>query len=509
MTTPGGVPNLPTGALTLDTLAFKTQDMTPEAMKTRAVERFPSMMDNSTGLSPASDLTPFGILTKIFAGFNSNVANADPADIQGPDDLPDLLKAFIESLPVVGKFVELLDAVLGDYEGDDPTLLAIRQIFAPIRKLLELFGGVAEGDIPTPEQIGDGFEDLLQNIPGLEDLYEALTGEEDGDLEDIGTWALGVRNSVRDLGQILDIIRGFPTVPANDPISAFQQWVSGLGTRFSNTEGAHQGLLDQLFGGFKQSASSGVGAGDVGNAAGDTALKAGTAMQLGEWTSAIQGLRNNKSLMEGVDETEEANFRTETLFTGSTPAAVISATSAAVPVAYKRFTEEAKKGFITWFGKDAPSDLRIDVYRANYATNTWDHIHTSPNLQSLVDGTWRYLQYSITDLVDRIDVSSGVVLGVAWRVVGAGTHSIAGIPDNTPAHPSIHPRRVVSVRTGVGDLAFGSTAYTPTAQPWFGIGIITGDVPPPYYAPRTTQYATPGSYTYTIPTEFRVLGNLI
>lgn len=167
VTTPGGVSNLPVGALTLDTMAARLQDMSGAAMKERAVERFPAIMDGSTGLSPALDITPFGILTRIFAEANSVVANADPADIQGPDDLPDLLLEFIEGLPVVGKFVELFDAILGDYEGEDEILLAIQTIFAPIRSLIQLVGGTLGGDIPTPEEIIDGFAELVKTVGGL------------------------------------------------------------------------------------------------------------------------------------------------------------------------------------------------------------------------------------------------------------------------------------------------------------------------------------------------------
>jgi hypothetical protein len=162
VTTPGGVPNLPPGALTLDTLASETQDMSTPAMKARAAGRFSSIFSSSTGLSPASDITPFGILTGIFSGFNSTVANADPADIDGPEDLPGLLIDFIESLPVVGQFVQLLEALLGDYSGDDPTLLAIRGLFAPIRAVVDaVTAAVGGGDL------GAFFEMPFDLINGL------------------------------------------------------------------------------------------------------------------------------------------------------------------------------------------------------------------------------------------------------------------------------------------------------------------------------------------------------
>jgi len=154
MTTPGGVQNLPTGALTLDTLASKLQDMSGSAMKSRAVERFPSTFSGSTGGDPSVDLSPFGILVGIWSEVNSLIANSDPADIQGPEDLPPLLLEFIEGLPVVGTFVELLEAILGDYDGDDEILQAIQQIFGPIRQVAGLVGRLLTLDTPVnPAQL--------------------------------------------------------------------------------------------------------------------------------------------------------------------------------------------------------------------------------------------------------------------------------------------------------------------------------------------------------------------
>ncbi|MBE5500474.1 hypothetical protein [Mycobacteroides abscessus] len=163
MTTPGGVPNLPVGALTVETLAEKLQDLTPATMRNRAAERMPGTFHSSTGGDPLQDLTPFGILTKLFAGFNSHVANADPNDIQGPEDLPGLLLDFIESLPVVGQFVGLAEAIMGTYDGDDETLLAIQQIFMPIRRLLQLASGQDVG-WPTLEEIEEGWGNLFAAI---------------------------------------------------------------------------------------------------------------------------------------------------------------------------------------------------------------------------------------------------------------------------------------------------------------------------------------------------------
>lgn len=159
VTTPGGVPNLPVGALTVGTLADRLQNLTQQAMRARAGERMPAIFNSSTGGNIMNDLSPFGVIAAIWAGFNSHVAQADPNDINGPDDLPGLLLDFIEGLPVIGQFVTLLEAIAGTYDGDDETLLAIQQIFMPIRKLLQLVSGQNVG-LPTVEEIVSGWEQL-------------------------------------------------------------------------------------------------------------------------------------------------------------------------------------------------------------------------------------------------------------------------------------------------------------------------------------------------------------
>lgn len=159
VTTPGGVPNLPVGALTLDTLVSRLEDMSPEAMRERAGERWPSIFGSSTGGDIMSDLSLSGIIAKLFSGFNSVVANADPADIDGPEDLPGLLWDFITSLPVVGELVGLLEAIIGEYDGDDEVLLAIQEIFMPLRRLVQLVAG-KDVDWPTAGEVAEGWEDL-------------------------------------------------------------------------------------------------------------------------------------------------------------------------------------------------------------------------------------------------------------------------------------------------------------------------------------------------------------
>ncbi len=153
VTTPAGVPNLPLGALTVGTLADKLQNHGVSAQRRRANERMPEIFASSTGGDIASDLSPFGIIANIWSGVNSLIANADPADIQGPEDIPALLIEFIEGLPIVGQFVALLgdlfEVFQGVYEGDDTILLAIQDFLAPLIGFLRyVFGGFL-GDFIT------------------------------------------------------------------------------------------------------------------------------------------------------------------------------------------------------------------------------------------------------------------------------------------------------------------------------------------------------------------------
>lgn len=152
VTTPGGVPNLPKGALTLETLQAMLQDMSTAAQRQRAADRVPAIFDGSTAGNLMSDLSPGGIIAQLFAGFNSHVANADPADINGPEDLPGLLLDFIESLPVIGQLVGLLEAIVGTYDGDDPILIEIQKFFGLIRSLLGLIS-LDLDDLPTPAEV--------------------------------------------------------------------------------------------------------------------------------------------------------------------------------------------------------------------------------------------------------------------------------------------------------------------------------------------------------------------
>jgi hypothetical protein len=144
--------------LTVDNLAEQLQDQTPAAHRARAAARMPgSLFGSSTGGSAMSNIAPFGIITRIFSEVSSRIATADPADIQGPADLPDLFTDFVESLPVVGQLFGLLEAVLGTYDGDDNILKAIQNVFHPLRRLAQLIAAKSGDDWPAEDEVAEGW----------------------------------------------------------------------------------------------------------------------------------------------------------------------------------------------------------------------------------------------------------------------------------------------------------------------------------------------------------------
>ena len=187
MTTPLGVPNLPLGALTVETLNDKLQDQSQAAIRGRAGERVPAIFNSSTGGDILNDLSPFGILTSIWAGINSLIANAAPEDIQGPEDIPDLLVDFIEGLPVIGQFVQLFEAITGTYTGDDEFLNSIQDFLSPI---VAFFSALSNADFPPTVQ------DFIDNLPLIGPIVGAITGqsEADGVALDLTTLATHSRN---------------------------------------------------------------------------------------------------------------------------------------------------------------------------------------------------------------------------------------------------------------------------------------------------------------------------
>lgn len=332
---------------------------------------------------------------------------------------------------------------------------------------------------------------ILQDwIDGLPDQINTMVDDTQDTLNGIWTGLFGeVPAGAVAVNDIIDALQNIPgtnvVAPGGNVIDTIQQTVDTLWNGFA-----------RLFG------FSGKSINDVAAQASDTVGTAQTSLELSEWNNALLGVRNNKSLMEGMDETSESNFLMSEMFSGGAdPTGVISATSASVPMAFWRAKELAHKGVISWFGKGFTNvtSLFIDIYKFNPATSTLELLHSSGDQIGQVTASWKLCRYFMS-VANRFDVTNADVIAVAWRVVGTGTHSIGGklagswLPDDT----AVVPARPAATRTGVGNLAYGSITYSGNV-PWFGIGIASGDVVPDFHAPRTTPFTAPGPFTYPIP----------
>ena len=313
MTTPAGVPNLPLGALTVETLASQLQDLSAEAMYARAGERVPTIFASSTGGDVLNNLSPFGILTNIWAGINSLIANSDPGDIQGPEDLPPLLLDFIEGLPVIGQFIKILEALLGTYDGTDETLLDIQDLLSPI---VEFFSGV----ITTFGTIGDWAASLISG--GLSTVMQTLETFLTG-IPNLSTWLTGLRAwidgllnlNIGDLSAFLTAFKTFITGLLG--IGNFSTWVDGLKTLVTFFNGLATSVGSTIWTVLTEIVNffSGVfsGAGSIGtwlsNIGGDLLSVSGTltggavatlAEGISKLTQFTQSLPNIGSLISGL-----------------------------------------------------------------------------------------------------------------------------------------------------------------------------------------------------------------
>ncbi|AZS12574.1 minor tail protein [Mycobacterium phage DrLupo] len=238
---------------------------------------------------------------------------------------------------------------------------------------------------------------------------------------------------------------------------------------------------------------------DVANQASDTVDTAVTSRDLGEWNNAILGIRDANGFFSGTDPTAKSMYPIPDWPASGDPVAV-TASSSNVPIAFWFAEEDAKRGSVQWFGKGNANITAffVDVYKINYTTMQLEFLHTSPDLLPQLSAGWKKITYNMLT-ADRVDVVHGDVLAFAFRVTGTGTHQIQVKPLGTmPNDTTRHPFRPCAIRTGVGTINLASLNYTGD-YPWVTVGIVEGDVAPPFYAPRTTQFNSVGTFVYDVP----------
>ena len=155
---------LPQGAYSPGQLASVLQDQSAAKFRALAGGRFPSIVGGTSAGSPLSELSPLGFIVGLASHFFEEVATADPASITGPEDLLALIPDFFD-LPLVEQFADLWDAMMGTYTGESAILTFVQNLFAPIRRLLELASGGS--GIPSIGDLEDGWESIAANFTEL------------------------------------------------------------------------------------------------------------------------------------------------------------------------------------------------------------------------------------------------------------------------------------------------------------------------------------------------------
>lgn len=276
-----------------------------------------------------------------------------------------------------------------------------------------------------------------------------------------------------------------------------------LGVGAANMVDTVTDILDNVWRGLMRAPSaSGKSIADVANAASNTSEVADTGLQVGEWNNAVLGIRDNNGFDSGMDPTAIANYELPGPTASGADPAYVTVGSATVPVVFWLSPDDAVRGSFAWYGRGAANitAFYIDVYRVNKDTAQLEFLHTSPDQVPKLSANWKALRYNM-QTADRVAVAHGDILAFGFRLQGTGTHHVVGkwagwLPPDTdmvPPHPA-----AVRPAAGVGTIDLSSLSYTGDI-PWVAVGIVEGDVPPPYFAPRTTAYTTYGTYVYNVP----------
>lgn len=333
-------------------------------------------------------------------------------------------------------------------------------------------------------------------VSGLAGALQGAADRVQGVINQIWT---GITRQVLDgpknLGDLFEVLGSIPAIS-----------IAGIGGLANMAETIAE-TWSQLWGGFARNIGiGGKSIADAANAAADVAETADQAVQVGEWNNAILGIRNNKGFASGMDPTGVSAFGT-VLPASSTPNGdppFMTVTAAAVPVAFWTAETDDTRGAVGWYGRGNANitAFYVDVYRVE--ENTLTYLHTSPDLVPFLSPAasgWLPITYNMLT-ANRASVAHGDVLAFGFRLQGTGSLDIACAygwmgPDNTK--PVRRPAAQRGANT-FGTIALGSLTWAGHI-PLVTVSIVEGDVAPPFYAPRVTEFSTPGeAQVYQIPT---------
>lgn len=321
----------------------------------------------------------------------------------------------------------------------------------------------------------------LGKIAILGDIAEVLTGVEDGDLSDIGTWVSSILNSTGVRAIIADILYALADAINNvipgPPGDAAEDYIDRIADGLNTTETTAA-----------NASSTATSASSAANAA---QAQITTVQQ-------IFSVRSNRPLWEGVDPTGEASFPFVLLakpalttittdsdshsghsgtggadshnHTATFGFSYVAATSALVPGACIRCESPNEKKQISFlaYKTGTVSAFYMDVYKMN-TDGSWALLHSTASKHGDLLTALAWMQFEITPQLTEL----GDVIGVQFRVGGTGTVFIAGIELPAPAPlPGFRPNNIGFIRTtnsapstiSTAEMDAAYSAYTPYIQ---------------------------------------------
>ena len=437
--------NLPQGVIKHDELGSALQDQSAAKFKSEAASRFPSMVNGTSAGNPANVGGPLGYVVNLSSNFTSNVANADPATIKKPDDLLPLANPFFNGLPLM---------------------------------------------------------DVLERIPIIGDIIEVITGVEDGDVNDIGTWinqlktlltggivnnplptlvGIALGTVQRMVQQITDIFNGFVITPINAAVQGVKDWFANLlgwqSTTTSNVSAAQQSTLNlstqvtyvqQVI-----AVQSGMGVWETGpDRTGSVSFpfallnlhshttSNGLSIASSTGTHTHGSLTGNTgSASTGTAHTHPLNGTGASIPSSGNHAHAISgsvtvdnmavptvnATATYAPWGNVIFKSAASRSVLTWLASKTGtvSSFYIDLYRLERDGSS-TLVYSSADMSGSLSTTLSWLQIA---MATPINADLGDAYDVQFRMTGSGTVSIAGInmPNPIPL-PGLRPYAIGSGR---------------------------------------------------------------
>ncbi len=376
------------------------------------------------------------------------------------------------------------------------------------------------------------FVNALKKVPILGDLAEVLTGVEDGDLDDLGTWVTGLLTgaSLLDAGNLINL-EDIGEI-AQDKITDLTDALSGIGSDIQDTiDTVHQALTDTLDGGITLAAMfdalRNIPATSVAGWGGPADIAESIQQTWDQWISGladtpiigasladlfnigqdvssranlgmlgwdILGIRNNKSLSTGFLPTSESNIALDKIALQAS-APTFALTQSTAITAFQRISEAADKQTVSWMGSGVTNvtNAYVNIWQMDTTTGLSTLVHASADIVGLLSST---MQYNVYELPDPISVLPGEVYGIEICIRGAGTHSIAGQSTWLPDHPTVFPRRMSAVRNSgtsapPSTIAHSSLVYSSNV-PFVEFAVSSGDPGVPH-TPRTDFFSATGT----------------